>query len=333
MTPVQVVPLPTRSLPPALPPVQIVPSGTPEQPSDTPTPAPATAEPPSASTAPASVPGSPYARKPAAAASPSGSVPVVLTWAPVAAVTQPGGALVPPIFARLPGVVTALATLALWILALAAAARLVAGRRGLDRLRTWRMNPVQRRVAVHHGIRPVELATLSDEALRRLQEEAAVDPLTGTLSRKAGIAALNRAVAVAERYAGSLCVAVVGLDGLQEANESQDPGSADQFLRGVATCLRQRLRFEDLIIRYTADEYVCVLVQAPPEEAVKVMEEIRQSARAKGLSFTHGLTCYQTGDHTVDLITRATQEMQKRRPGEAVASAERPRAAPLSSPR
>jgi diguanylate cyclase (GGDEF)-like protein len=267
------------------------------------------------------VPGTAYVGKPAAAGhSGRTPVPVVLTWAPVAAVSQPGGALVPPIFTRLPAVLTALLTLVLWILALGAAVRLVGGRRVSDLLRTWRMSPVQRRVAVHHGIRPAELATLSEEALRRLQEEAAVDPLTGTLSRKAGIAALNRAVAVAERYAGSLCVAMVGLDGLNDIGDEQDRAAADQYLRGVATCLRQRLRFEDLIVRYTAGEYVCVLVQAPPEQAAKVMDEIQQSARAKGWKFTHGLTCYQAGDHTVDLITRATQEMQKRRPGETLAS-------------
>jgi diguanylate cyclase (GGDEF)-like protein len=165
------------------------------------------------------------------------------------------------------------------------------------------------------------LAQLSDEDVRRasdtvrlLQErvvrsdqDAAVDELTGLLRRRAGLAALELALARARRTGLPLVVAFLDVDGLKLVNDQSGHGAGDEVLRGVAGVLRRHLRGYDVVARVGGDEFLAALVDVGAQDArrrladvaVKVVEECGQ-----GISW--GLA---EGDDAPSLIARADAQL------------------------
>ncbi len=164
-------------------------------------------------------------------------------------------------------------------------------------------------VAADLGIPPRELATLSRSALGKLREETAVDDLTGVLRRGCGLATLERFMASARRRGTPLTVAFLDVDELKRVNDTHGHDAGDALIRGVAGCLKDRLREEDLVIRYGGDELVCALVGTEPLQAIQVLEDVRREAERKGWSFSAGATAYRPGDCLEELLARADQAM------------------------
>jgi diguanylate cyclase (GGDEF)-like protein len=174
------------------------------------------------------------------------------------------------------------------------------------------------------------LAQLSDEDVRRasdtvrlLQErlvrsnqDAAVDELTGLLRRRAGLAALELALARARRMGLPLVVAFLDVDGLKLVNDERGHAAGDEVLRGVATVLRRHLRGYDVVARVGGDEFLAALVDVGAQDArrrlaevaVKVVEECGQ-----GISW--GLAELAEDDDAPSLIARADAQLYSGRRG------------------
>jgi diguanylate cyclase (GGDEF)-like protein len=168
------------------------------------------------------------------------------------------------------------------------------------------------------------LAQLSDEGVRRasdtvhlLQErlarsnqDAAVDELTGLLRRRAGLAALELALARARRTGLPLVVAFLDVDGLKTVNDERGHAAGDEVLRAVATVLRRHLRGYDVVARVGGDEFLAALVDVGEKDArrrladvaVKVVDECGQ-----GISW--GLAELAEGDDAPSLIARADAQL------------------------
>ena len=124
------------------------------------------------------------------------------------------------------------------------------------------------------------LLTLT-ERVRRLQEEAAIDELTGVLRRGTGMRLLQAEVDRVRRSGGRLVIAFADVDGLKRVNDTRGHQAGDHLLRLVAQTLRRRLRSYDLVMRYGGDEFVCVLNGAGAVEARSKLETCAAELRAK----------------------------------------------------
>lgn len=151
--------------------------------------------------------------------------------------------------------------------------------------------------------------------LESLEQQASVDEMTGTLRRAAGLAALDKEIARAQRALdGSVAVAFIDLDGLKAVNDKEGHSAGDSFLQQVAATLRRRLRSYDLVVRWGGDEFVCVLPQASPEGASRILNEVEHDfATSTGRSFSVGFAVLQDGDTGPKLIDRADSELYDRR--------------------
>jgi len=119
------------------------------------------------------------------------------------------------------------------------------------------------------------------ERTRRLQEEAAVDDLTGVLRRGAGMRLLQAEVDRVRRAGGRLVLVFADVDGLKKLNDSRGHLAGDRLLQIVAATLRRRLRSYDLVIRYGGDEFVCVLSGACLAEARAKLDAITAELGAR----------------------------------------------------
>jgi diguanylate cyclase (GGDEF)-like protein len=89
---------------------------------------------------------------------------------------------------------------------------------------------------------------------QRERRESSLDPLTGALTRRAGLLELERRLERGVPFE----VAVVDLRDFKRINDAYGHPAGDQALRIIGRRLHHALRSEDAIIRYGGDEFVVV---------------------------------------------------------------------------
>jgi diguanylate cyclase (GGDEF)-like protein len=109
----------------------------------------------------------------------------------------------------------------------------------------------------------------------RLYEQAAVDPLTGLLTRAQLHRRLPREEARARRRRAPWAIAVLDLDDFKRVNDVHGHRAGDAALREVGATVRATLRSSDAAFRYGGDEVVVVLRDADAAGAAGAAERIR----------------------------------------------------------
>ncbi len=142
------------------------------------------------------------------------------------------------------------------------------------------------------------------ELLRRVQELARTDALTGLPNRRAWDEALPRAVGEARRSGAPLAVAMVDLDGFKAYNDVSGHASGDRLLAEAAACWRRELREDDLLARYGGEEFAVLLPGCRPAHARSILERLRL-ATPGDQTCSVGLAQLGPGDGPDELLARA----------------------------
>ena len=193
------------------------------------------------------------------------------------------------------------------------------------------------------GVDPRELGSLSAETatralanlnltldrLHQLEEEAAVDELTGVYRRGHGMHILTREVRRAFRSPDErLVVAFLDVDGLKWFNDTAGHAEGDRLLVELTEAMTKRLRSHDIVFRYGGDEFVCILPGANLEGASPIFTAMAEAFAEGGESrrFSVGLAEVREGDTPESLVARADTALYQAR----AASAGRRRRSELS---
>lgn len=111
----------------------------------------------------------------------------------------------------------------------------------------------------------------SERNHNELVERAHRDPLTDALNR-AGLAR-----SFAPLAARTQSVLAIDIDHFKELNDRHGHNEGDEILRLLSSVARANLRPGDLFARQGGDEFVAVLRDVSPDQAVQVAERIRQA--------------------------------------------------------
>ncbi|HEX4123234.1 MAG TPA: diguanylate cyclase [Tepidisphaeraceae bacterium] len=132
-----------------------------------------------------------------------------------------------------------------------------------------------------------------EQSLKKLEEVAATDPLTGLYNRRHFGRVLEQLFSEAQRYDTDLTCIMIDLDEYKRLNDTYGHQIGDQLLVVAAKAISSNLRTMDIAARYGGDEFICLLPHAGAAEAQGVAERIREqfgSASANLLKWERRVT-------------------------------------------
>lgn len=164
------------------------------------------------------------------------------------------------------------------------------------------------------------------EAMRRIEELANRDHLTGTRNRRSIAGSLDAALAHAAAEGTPLSVAMLDLDGFKKLNDEYGHLAGDEVLREFVNRVDACLRSDDFIGdsgggplgRFGGEEFLVVLpgtelqgARQAAERMRKAVAETRYETKSGNLSVTVsiGVATYREGDDAETLLRRADRAL------------------------
>jgi diguanylate cyclase (GGDEF)-like protein len=177
--------------------------------------------------------------------------------------------------------------------------------------------------------------------LRKLQFNAATDPLTELYNRRLFEEHFEKELNRALRYNQHLALVILDLHQFKEVNDRFGHPQGDLFLKTAAATLRKSLRTSDYAFRIGGDEFALLLVHSDSEQANTLARRIRanfasavQSMHASvGLGLDYGIAVFPgDGDQKEVLVRIADQRLYEMKHQERAGKAQRQGQQPVPQP-
>lgn len=130
--------------------------------------------------------------------------------------------------------------------------------------------------------------------VRRLEEMAHTDALTGLYNKRVFLEALGRHMRTAMRYDKKLSLIMSDLDKFKSINDNHGHPTGDQVLIRFAEVLRRNVREVDLPCRFGGEEFAVIVVETDSEGAYRTAERIRRDMERETVDVGSGkirVTC------------------------------------------
>jgi diguanylate cyclase (GGDEF)-like protein len=129
------------------------------------------------------------------------------------------------------------------------------------------------------------------------------DGLTGIPNRRAWDLELPREMARARRARTPVSVALLDVDNFKLYNDQYGHQAGDELLKEAAVAWGGQLRPGDLLARYGGEEFGVVLPGLTAEQAVEVIDRLRQ-ATPLGQTVSAGIACWDGVESPEQLVAR-----------------------------
>jgi diguanylate cyclase (GGDEF)-like protein len=126
------------------------------------------------------------------------------------------------------------------------------------------------------------------DLLGRLDELTRTDELTGLPNRRAWDELLTHELAVAERQAKLVSVAMLDLDFFKKYNDERGHLAGDRLLRAAAASWQSTLRTTDVLARWGGEEFALLLPGCDGAGAAALVERLRGTL-PDGVTFSAGV--------------------------------------------
>ncbi|HET9409251.1 MAG TPA: diguanylate cyclase [Candidatus Sulfotelmatobacter sp.] len=166
---------------------------------------------------------------------------------------------------------------------------------------------------------------------QKLQQQSITDGLTGIKTRRFFWEALSAEWKRASRSARPFSVVLIDLDKFKEVNDTLGHFEGDLVLARVGRLLEQKSRQSNVVARYGGDEFIVLMPETAPDQAVVLAERLRQWIATDVMLADHhitgsfGVASFPTHGFSIEDIIRvadAGMYVSKRSGGNMVSTAE-----------
>ncbi len=112
--------------------------------------------------------------------------------------------------------------------------------------------------------------------LKRLEEQATTDGMTGLLNKRTLIVEAERRIKAAARFGKPLTLLVTDIDHFKNVNDTYGHDVGDVVIKGLGDVLRRIKRDTDIVGRFGGEEFVIVCEQTDEEGGTNLAERIRR---------------------------------------------------------
>jgi diguanylate cyclase (GGDEF)-like protein len=121
------------------------------------------------------------------------------------------------------------------------------------------------------------------------EAQATRDKLTGIPNRESLLRTLSGEVERASRHSKPLSVAFLDIDRFKSINDTYGHRVGDAVLQQLAGLITRSIRASDIFGRYGGEEFMLILPETTPEDALGLVEELREMVMRRPLSVATGV--------------------------------------------
>ena len=134
------------------------------------------------------------------------------------------------------------------------------------------------------------MVILTAEKLQaELRTQQMLDPLTGALNRSCFLEVMRATVARARRYSEPVSIIMLDIDRFKRVNLTHGRAVGDQLLKDLTTLIMQKRRAQDVICRFSGEEFVVMMPNTREDGVKMVAERIRHKIAAAAFATPKGI--------------------------------------------
>lgn len=123
----------------------------------------------------------------------------------------------------------------------------------------------------------------------RMAYSARRDPLTGIMNKRWLMTEVIKLYRLALRYSHPLSLCMLDIDHFKRFNDTYGHQTGDDILKLLARLLSRNLRNTDIVARYGGEEFTIVLPNTNKDNALKVLDKVRQTVQDYGFESEKGV--------------------------------------------
>lgn len=164
----------------------------------------------------------------------------------------------------------------------------------------------------------LQLIVALDQAMRRLEELAMTDSLTGVRNRRCFMQVAALEFERATRHARPMAVVLIDVDHFKAINDRHGHQCGDQALIEIARACQGTLRKTDLLARFGGEEFIVLLPETGQREAVRLAERMRNAVAAElrlpdqprpgAVTISLGAVALSRSTPTLDILIQAADQ-------------------------
>ncbi|WP_254445888.1 GGDEF domain-containing protein [Ruegeria sp. HKCCD7255] len=114
----------------------------------------------------------------------------------------------------------------------------------------------------------------------QLHDQSVPDPLTGLFNRRHMTETLRKSISRSQQTGAYLSLIAVDVDHFKKFNDTHGHDAGDMVLRAVGAALEQGCERDEVACRIVGEEFMLILPDNSPEDAVSRAEQLRQAVEA-----------------------------------------------------
>ncbi|NOD74726.1 diguanylate cyclase [Ruegeria sp. HKCCD4332] len=131
----------------------------------------------------------------------------------------------------------------------------------------------------------ISMAIANDRMRDQLHDQSVRDPLTGLFNRRHMTETLRKSISRSQQTGAALSLIAVDVDHFKKFNDTHGHDAGDMVLRAVGGALEQSCDRDEVACRVGGEEFMLILPDNTPEDAMTRAEQLRQAIEAVAVRY------------------------------------------------